>query len=146
MLKEYEVNLMLENDTDDLSVRWKLPLQPVWKGFDEVRDTGRCAVLPDTHLIQFTDDKSWNLKLEITKKDYQCTNFQHYYPLILLGLVGMIAVIWSYFVDSGLEWFQAMRTNYPDFNQSFDKNEEAIKQREFSEEYIGYRGFYYKAD
>ncbi len=164
-MTEYDISLTLDNllEKDHMSVSWKLPLQPIWKDFDEVRDSGRCAVLPDTHLIPYIDKGSWKLKVEMTKKNhFQRNKFQHYYPLLILVAVGIIAVILSMLLDSMKSQVVQEEPKIPfaDLNQSytteFDRVQKTITENidtsnhnirdkiSVSKDYVGYRGHYFK--
>lgn len=164
-MAEYDISLTLDNllEKDHMSVSWKLPLQPIWKDFDEVRDSGRCAVLPDTHLIPYIDKGSWNLKVGVVKKKhFQRNAFQHYYPLLILVAVGIIAVILAMLLDSMRSPVLQEEPKIPivpDFNQSYTEfhrvqktvsenidtaNQNIRDKISVSKGYVGYRGHYFK--
>jgi len=149
-LSNYSVRFSLQGEGDlleDLGFQWTLPVLPVSEIFDEIRDTGLCAVIPDTHLAPFysKDTNSWNLKVELIQKESPpepC--IKHYWPLVLLGLVGIIAVLLTLFLESSLNWFQHAKPENADrsFTYAFTEND----NHNSYDEYVGYRGFYYKAD
>ncbi|CAL8086648.1 unnamed protein product [Orchesella dallaii] len=148
-LPHYNVRFSMQGDGDlleDLAIQWTLPVLPVSENFNEIRDTGLCAVIPDTHLVPFyiKDSNSWNLKVELIHKEVQpdpC--MRHYWPLVLLVVVGLIAVVLTLFLDSSLNWFQTVKPENAanSFRHTFADND----QHNSYDEYIGYRGFYYKA-
>ncbi|ODM97377.1 E3 ubiquitin-protein ligase sina [Orchesella cincta] len=145
-LANYNVRFSLEGDgelLEDLALHWTLPVLPISEDFNEIRDTGLCAVIPETHLVPFyiKDTNCWNLKVELIQKVVQpepC--IRHYWPLILLVVVGIFAVLLTLFLELGLNWFQTAITDKNGIKYAF-----ADTDHNSYDEYVGYRGFYYKA-
>ncbi|CAL8086651.1 unnamed protein product [Orchesella dallaii] len=101
-LSLYNVRFSLgsQRDVKNLSVHWTLPVLPIYASFNELRDSGLCAVIPDTQLASFytKDSKSWNLKVEIIEKE-ETQPESFIVPLIqlLLILVTLVGILlWLY--------------------------------------------------
>lgn len=127
------------------TIKWKVEIQHENKQFEEIRDSGNCAVLPLQHLNQFKTDGNddgletapqWVLGLDIAKTDKMedvtnlnvpvhnnakslLTTIKHYSPLFALIIVGIVVCLYYGLRDKVAE------RNAPEI------------------EYYGHRGFYF---
>jgi hypothetical protein len=134
-------------------VQWTLPIHSLKKSFDEIRDSGLCAVLPDTHMKPFgleaeSEEIEWNVSFEIVplKKTGSEGSFskldmdwkrlletlRHYFPLIALVFMTLsILLLCGIYLKAPAPLEDMHKLDNPTLNGME------------SEDFEGYRGFYY---